>query len=322
MDFPRSVPNIGLVAGKFVDENAVSGQPGSLIPSEWGNSVTLELINVFLAAGIAPDEFKTDQLATAIAAIVHPKADRATTLGGYGIVDAYTRTDINYFLDRKADSATSLSGYRIAIATQLEAEEGSENTKPTTALRVFQAIAAKVKQATASLAGIVMLANQVEAEAGEENSKAMTALRVAQSIAKRVVGATESVVGISRFATLGEVVAGAAGAIAVSPSYMIFGLSYSFGLSGYIKLPSFLGGFMLQWAHTDESNSLADERFFPTPFPGEIYGAWLQLNSGTAGGLGSNFNTVIQVLSPSKYVWNAAGSFGGGGKAYMIAIGR
>ena len=378
MDFPKSVPNIGLVGGRFVDENPATGQPGSLIPSVWGKSVTLEVLSVYLAAGIVPEEGRTDQLAAAIEALLKPKANRATTLGGYGIVDAYTRTDIDYYLGRKADKATTLggygivdaytrtdidyylnrkadkattlggygivdaynrtdvdyylngkadkastlNGYGIAIATQQEAEAGAENTKPVTALRVFQAIATAVKQATASLAGLVKLATKDEAETGTEDTKAMTALRVAQSIAKRVVGATETVIGVSRFATLAEVVTGASGAIAVSPSYMVSGLSYSFGASGYIKLPSFLGGFMVQWGPTDESNSVADERYFPTPFPGEVYGAWLQLNSGTPGGMGSSFGTIVQVLSPSKYIWTAAGSYGGGGKAFMIALGR
>lgn len=33
---PKSVPGVGLVGGKFVDENTATGQQGSLIPSVWG----------------------------------------------------------------------------------------------------------------------------------------------------------------------------------------------------------------------------------------------------------------------------------------------
>ncbi|PGR44779.1 phage tail protein, partial [Bacillus cereus] len=40
MDYPKSVPSVGLVDGRFVDENPVAGTPGSLIPAVWGNSVT------------------------------------------------------------------------------------------------------------------------------------------------------------------------------------------------------------------------------------------------------------------------------------------
>lgn len=63
MDFPKSVPGVGLVGGKFVDENAGTGQQGSLIPSAWGNSVTEELLNLIRAAGVEPDETLQNQIA-------------------------------------------------------------------------------------------------------------------------------------------------------------------------------------------------------------------------------------------------------------------
>lgn len=66
MDFPKSVPGVGLVGGKFVDENQATGQVGSLIPSAWGNAVTEELLNVIQAAGLEPDEEQKDQLLKAV----------------------------------------------------------------------------------------------------------------------------------------------------------------------------------------------------------------------------------------------------------------
>lgn len=65
MDYPKSVPSVGLVDGRFVDENPVAGTPGSLIPAVWGNSVTEELLSVIRAAGITPAEAATDQLLAA-----------------------------------------------------------------------------------------------------------------------------------------------------------------------------------------------------------------------------------------------------------------
>jgi len=66
VDYPKSVPSVGLVNGKFVDENPLNGLPGSLIPAVWGNSVTLEMLNVIQGAGLAPDESDTTQLLAAI----------------------------------------------------------------------------------------------------------------------------------------------------------------------------------------------------------------------------------------------------------------
>ncbi|WP_260687680.1 hypothetical protein [Pseudomonas sp. AO-1] len=66
MDYPISVPSIGLVGGKFVDEDPLAGTPGSLIPAQWGNAVTDEILHVITVAGMAPDESNNHQLAKAI----------------------------------------------------------------------------------------------------------------------------------------------------------------------------------------------------------------------------------------------------------------
>ncbi|MGF6486668.1 gp53-like domain-containing protein [Pseudomonas frederiksbergensis] len=66
MDYPRSVPSVGLVNGRFVDENPEVGTPGSLIPATWGNAVTQEILGVVQAAGLAPDEASNHQLLGAL----------------------------------------------------------------------------------------------------------------------------------------------------------------------------------------------------------------------------------------------------------------
>lgn len=90
MDYPKTIPGVGLVNGAFVDEDPMAGTPGSLIPAAWGNSVTQEIINAIKAAGLTPDQARTDQLATAIGALVDfsKLKNTPTTLSGYGITDA------------------------------------------------------------------------------------------------------------------------------------------------------------------------------------------------------------------------------------------
>lgn len=73
MDYPKSVANVGLVDGKFIDENTATGAVGSLIPSVWGNAVTDEILNTLIAGDQVPDETKHDQLAKAIAQIARYK---------------------------------------------------------------------------------------------------------------------------------------------------------------------------------------------------------------------------------------------------------
>lgn len=85
MDFPKSVPSAGLVDGKFVDEDPLAGTPGSLIPSAWGNAITLEVLSVIEAAGLTPDENNTAQLVPAIRLL----GRLANLLTDTGAVNAY-----------------------------------------------------------------------------------------------------------------------------------------------------------------------------------------------------------------------------------------
>lgn len=90
MDYPESLPNAGLVGGKFVDEDPVAGTPGSLIPSAWGNAVTDEIIAVIEAAGLTPNEEDSAQLVKAIRLL------QQGAVGGYasdtGVANAYAAT--------------------------------------------------------------------------------------------------------------------------------------------------------------------------------------------------------------------------------------
>ena len=78
MDYPKNVPGIGLVNGKFVDENTTTGTPGSLIPAVWGNSVTTEILNVITEAGNTPDVADTAQLKKSIVSLIANQTKQAT----------------------------------------------------------------------------------------------------------------------------------------------------------------------------------------------------------------------------------------------------
>jgi len=66
MDYPKSVPGVGLVNNRFVDEDPVNGTPGSLIPAAWGNAVTDELLGVLEEAGEVPVEGNSGQVRASI----------------------------------------------------------------------------------------------------------------------------------------------------------------------------------------------------------------------------------------------------------------
>ncbi|WP_282412254.1 hypothetical protein [Pseudomonas sp. PS01299] len=108
MDYPKSVPSVGLAGGRFVDEDPLVGTPGSLIPAQWGNATTDEILNVILAAGLTPDEVNNTQLVSAIRLIQKQPVLIADT----GAANAYSA------INAPALSAFPASGYiqRLVIA--------------------------------------------------------------------------------------------------------------------------------------------------------------------------------------------------------------
>ena len=62
------------------------------------------------------DAFTRAETTNAISSAVNGKADKATSLAGYGITDAYTKTQVDSSLKAKADKATTLQGYGITDA--------------------------------------------------------------------------------------------------------------------------------------------------------------------------------------------------------------
>ena len=70
-------------------------------------------------------------LAGRVDAVENNKADKATTLAGYGIADAYTKEEVNTELAKKADVATTLAGYGIIDAYTKTEVDGKLDLKAT-----------------------------------------------------------------------------------------------------------------------------------------------------------------------------------------------
>ena len=61
-----------------------------------------------------------DSAVSTLNTAINGKAAKATTLSGYGITDAYTKTQVDSAVNAKADKATTLSGYGITDAASKE----------------------------------------------------------------------------------------------------------------------------------------------------------------------------------------------------------
>ena len=135
MDYPKSVPNVGLVNGKFIDENPSTGQVGSLIPSAWGNAVTQELLSVITAAGLTPDENQVNQLLKAIQTFASADMKKtvkvATTgaiaLSGLQSIDGVALVAGDRVLVKNQTAASQNGIYSVQAGVWLRAQDADEN---------------------------------------------------------------------------------------------------------------------------------------------------------------------------------------------------
>jgi hypothetical protein len=123
----------------------------------------------------------------------------------------------NFSPSDKADKATSLDGYGISAATQVDAEKGTDTAKPMTALRVWQAITKKVVQATETGIGIARVATQSQTNTGTDDATYITPKKFSAGLVALIIQATESIRGIAKVATQALVDTGTDDATIVTP---------------------------------------------------------------------------------------------------------
>ncbi len=115
MDYPKSIPGVGLVDGHFVDENPTTGQIGSLIPAAWGDAITQEVLNVIKAAGMVPSESNVSQLTSAVLTIAASDFKRSALVATTGPVALSGLQTI--------DGVALIAGARVLVKNQANAAQ-------------------------------------------------------------------------------------------------------------------------------------------------------------------------------------------------------
>ncbi|WP_225875047.1 gp53-like domain-containing protein [Pseudomonas bananamidigenes] len=287
MDYPKSVPSVGLVDGKFVDENPLTGTPGSLIPSAWGNSVTDEVLNVIQAAGLAPAEADLTQLLQAIRVIGQLGS------GGYGadtgVANAYlvaytpavVAVDEKLVLRFKAKTANTgastfapngLAPGPLLGPSHLPLQGGEIVANGLCTVRYSVALAAWIL--VSSSGGGLQVSN---------GTKSHHAVALGQT-------ATESAAGVTQFASPAEILAGAISDKAVSPLGLLVTFIGAGGAANndYIKIPfrdkssGVRRELIIQWIRTTTLGSQGAPSNFPIAFPNACCGVWASSANGAS----------------------------------------
>lgn len=279
-----------------------------------------------------------------------------TTLGGYGIADAYTKTEVDSLtkdkvnsqdvyskqyldseLSKKAGKATTLAGYGITDALHTGATNqhpvfyantpglGLENC----VLEVREVGLVGATSRDFSYAprlafhwGGVIFGHLAMDAAGTLAWNGSRVYTEANFNAAPLTQATEVNQGTARIATIDQVMGGADDYVTVTPKKLRWGFSANFSANGFIVFPSWLGGFIIQWS-TDVAGSASgtDYRYFPIAFGGAVYGPFVQLHAGSGWGQ-SRQGTVVQTIDGARYLWNSGGEWSSAYRGIMFAFGK
>lgn len=102
--------------GLFRYGSVTGGVAPTPLKAEWLNMVQEELANFILAYLPTLDADDNTQLLKALQAFGANYPLKATTLAGYGILNAYTKPETDGLLSQKANNAITLAGYGIGDA--------------------------------------------------------------------------------------------------------------------------------------------------------------------------------------------------------------
>lgn len=126
---------------------------------------------------LATRQYVDDSIIAVLPPTRQPGNYRQVTINARGIVES-------------GSNPSTLEGYEIAPASQEEAEDGEDNTKPMTALRVAQVFARRVIQATERVLGLARIGTQEQVNTGTDDSTIVTPkkLRLGFQIVAGTVG--------------------------------------------------------------------------------------------------------------------------------------
>lgn len=267
------------------------------------------------------------------------KAQKSTTLAGYGITDGLP------LRNPLGGGSLDLHGGQYAFVTsQIESSMGQNCYWNGTQwlrrdvsaaavcflLRDGQVLIRKIAaganpivwDSTPELLDTSMSATQTEAESGADVVRWMNPLAVARYVAKVFVQASETIMGMARVATLNQVTTGTDDSTLITPKKLKWGFSFSPTANGYVCFPTWMGGFLLQWGHVYESQGSTDYRSFNVPFPTACFGMVISLEAATVGGHAANLGLVTQVTDRTKFLWSVGGNLFGQGYGFYLAWGH
>lgn len=130
--------------------------------------------------------------------------------------------------------------------------------------------------------------------------------------------ASEAIAGGAKLASDQQISEGTDDTTIVTPKKLRLGASFSLGITGFVALPVWMGGLVIQWGYGTETSGATGFRFFPMMFPTTAVAMFAMANFLHAA------STWVYVPDRSKYLIGLGGDYNNGSevqKIFWFAIG-
>ncbi|WP_438833964.1 phage tail protein [Aeromonas oralensis] len=166
------------------------------------------------------------------------------------------------------DASETAKGFT-RYATQAEVNETVTANQKTDAVVTVKTLWGWVKQASETVLGMIKVASQAQTDAGTADDVAITPKKLKDWVKQ----ASETVLGMMKVASQAQTDAGTADDVAITPKKLRSGISFMLGSVGYICLPTWMGGIIIQWGTGVGASTYDFGISFPIAFPTACWGA-------------------------------------------------
>jgi hypothetical protein len=175
-----------------------------------------------------------------------------------------------------------------------------------------------MNQATESLLGGGFVASQTTTNAGSNDTNFITPLKLFTWAASGITAAAETVFGFAKVATKAITDTGTDDTTIVTPKKLRGGASWLLATNGYLALPSWLGGIIINWGRVTVAYDASSTVNFSMNYASSIFVAYASVNTSTTSPNGS-YSAYANAISNSQVTISNDGNVSSGSTSQLIS---